>query len=114
MNLVCLHSLASTGMVGLRPFLRIWGEDLRPVPTLLLNAPGDHPACRRFDLPLAHFESVLALEEEPVAVFVGYLASAAQLAEVVGVLDRHPARIARVPSSIPSAGITAGPMSHPS
>jgi pyridoxal/pyridoxine/pyridoxamine kinase len=97
MNLVCLHSLASAGMVGLRPFLRIWGEELRPVPTLLLNAPGDHPHCRRFGLPLAaHFESVLALDDEPVAVFVGYLASDTQLTEVVGVLDRHPKRIARV------------------
>jgi hypothetical protein len=44
----------------------------------------------------AHFESVLALDDAPVAVFVGYLASDTQLTEVVGVLDRHPKRIARV------------------
>lgn len=97
MALLCIHSLATTGMVGLRPFLAVWPDQLLPVPSLLLNAPGNHPGCRRHATPLAeHLEDVLAIVEAPVDVFVGYLADAEQIRIVLSAVRRHRSRVRRL------------------
>lgn len=96
-RMVCVHSLAAHGDVGLKPFLSVWGGAVAPVPSLLLTGPGDMPGCRRFDTDVAGMLdgtlTAAAERGEHPAVFVGYLASAVQVDAICSVLDRHEGRI---------------------
>lgn len=92
-RLVCVHSLAAHGGVGLKPFLARWGESVAPVPSLLLTGPADMPGCRRAPCDLAGLldgtlEAARVRAERPW-LFVGYLASPAQIDVVEAALARH-------------------------
>jgi len=96
-RMVCVHSLAAHGNVGLKPFLSVWGGAVAPVPSLLLTGPGDMPGCRRFDTDVAGMldgtlAAAVARGEHP-AVFVGYLASATQVEAIGDVLDSYKGKI---------------------
>lgn len=92
-RLVCVHSLAAHGAVGLKPFLAHWGTAVAPVPSLLLTGPADMTGCRRAPSDLGvllagTLEAARARGERPW-LFVGYLASPAQVDIVDEVLARQ-------------------------
>lgn len=92
-RLVCVHSLAAHGAVGVKPFLVHWGAAVAPVPSLLLTGPADMAGCRRVPSDLGELldgtlDAARARGERPW-LFVGYLASAGQVDVVDDALARH-------------------------
>ncbi len=100
MRIVCVHSLTAHGVVGMKPFLAVWGTACLPVPSLLLSGPGDMAGCVRVETDVAGLlEGTLAgltARSEKAVVFIGYLAHAAQAEAVRAVLSRHAAALALV------------------
>ena len=99
-RILCIHSFTAHGVVGLRPFLSVLGEAVIPVPSLLLTGPGNMTGCRRLDYD---FESMLegtlqaaANGGERLIVFIGYLATAAQVETIRNALVRHRAAVSCV------------------
>lgn len=93
MRLLCLHSLTAHGDVGLKPFLATLGSACLPIPTVLLSGPANFPGVPRqpTDAPrlLAAALAHCATHPAPTDLFIGYLASAAQLTDLLPVLDEH-------------------------
>lgn len=98
MKVLCVHSLAAHGVVGLKPFIATLGESALAVPSLLLTGPGNMPGCRRFTYDFsAMLEGTLAAaaaQGERVVVFVGYLADAEQVTVLEQALERHAETVA--------------------
>jgi pyridoxine kinase len=84
----------------LKPFLAVLDKACLPVPSLLLNGPGNMPGCVRFDYDFAGLLegtlSAAAARDERVVVFVGYLARAAQVTIVLEAIARHRAQISAI------------------
>jgi pyridoxine kinase len=99
-KIVCIHSLTAHGVVGLKPFISVLEDSCLPVPSLLLNGPGDMPGCTRFDYDFAGLLdatlAAVAVSGTKAVVFVGYLARAEQVAIVCSALSRFRSAISVV------------------
>jgi pyridoxine kinase len=85
-KVLCINSLPANGNAGLKMVMPVLGTHAIPVPTLLLSGIGNMAGYQRFALPFAELlHATLALardREQPVAVYVGYLADDAQAAVI--------------------------------
>lgn len=99
-SLVCIHSLTAHGTVGLKVFISVLGERCLPVPSLLLNGPGNMPGFERFPVDVAGLlrSTLLAAHtrRERVIVFVGYLSHAAQVPAIQATLAEFASTVAEV------------------
>ncbi len=81
-KILAINSLPANGNAGLKMILSVLGTHAIPVPTLLLSGIGNMAGYQRFTLPFADLlHSTLSLaraQEQPIAVYVGYLADAEQ------------------------------------
>ncbi len=90
-KILAINSLPTNGNAGLKMVLPVLGTRAIPVPTLLLSGIGNMAGHQRFTIPFAELlNSTLTLardQEQPLAVYVGYLADDTQaviIAEAIG------------------------------
>lgn len=92
-RIVCVHSLAAHGVVGLKAFIAELGEVAVAVPSSLLTGPGNMPGCRRFDYDFAGMLdgalAAVSARNERAVLFVGYLAHEGQVAVIEAAIERH-------------------------
>ena len=85
--------MTAHGMVGMKPFLAVWGAQCLPVPSVVLSGPGNMPGVQRMTVEVGRLlDATLAAVEarrERVLVFFGYLADAGQVDEVIACLNRR-------------------------
>jgi pyridoxine kinase len=92
-KILAINSLPTNGNAGLKMVLPILGTQAIPVPSLLLSGIGNMAGHQRFPLPFADLlDSTLTLarqQQQPMAVFVGYLADAGQAALIADAIARY-------------------------
>lgn len=97
LKIICIHSLTAYGNVGLKPFLQVLGSHCLPLPSLLLNGPGDMPGVCRAQVDLACLlEGTLeaaAARGDRVVLFCGYLARADQVSTLLSAIERFRSHI---------------------
>jgi pyridoxine kinase len=96
-QILCINSLPFVGNAGLKMVLPVLGTRAIPVPTLLLSGIGNMAGHQRFGVPFAdllHATLTLARDrEQPLAVYVGYLADAEQAPVIAGAIREFSALI---------------------
>lgn len=97
---LAIHSLPAYGSAGLKCVLQVLGAQTLAVPSLLLTGLGNIPNHQRFNYAFeANLRGTLehvATYDQRVVVLVGYLANAAQIALIEGVLTDYQSYITAV------------------
>lgn len=90
-SILCFQSLPAQGCVGLKAYAQTLSTHWIPVPSLLLNGPGNMPGCKRFaahgiELLQAVLDTLQVDSKVKPAILIGYLANAQQQRDLIELL----------------------------
>jgi len=99
---ICFQSLPTCGAVGLKAYAEKLHNHWIPIPSIVLNSPGNAPDCQRYPLDsvdLLHKSvqsSLLKTKDFDFILVIGYLANIRQMEQLIDFLSVHRLRFAKV------------------